>query len=60
MQKERGFGFIKPDEEGSDNLFFHASQVLSPSYEELAISERVEYLEKDTPKGKQAVDIAVI
>ena len=60
MQKEKGYGFIKPDEEGKENLFFHCSRVLIPRYEDLQVEERVEYLEEKTAKGLQAVDVAVI
>jgi CspA family cold shock protein len=59
MRKDKGYGFVKPDEE-SVNLFFHTSRVLSPEYESLNIGDRVEYLEEDVARGKQAVDIAVI
>ncbi len=59
MQKEKGYGFIRPDNEGV-NIFFHASMVLLPKYEELNIGERVEYLEKETTKGWQAVDVAAM
>lgn len=59
MQKDKGFGFIKPDNLGV-NLFFHASNVLSPKYEELKIGERVEYIENEGSRGKYAADVAVI
>ena len=59
MKKDKGYGFIKPDDQNKANIFFHASKVLCPKFEELGLNERVEYLEVETPKGLQAVDIAV-
>ena len=62
MKKEKGYGFIKSDEDehSKDNLFFHATDVLSPVFKELKIGDRVEYLEKETEKGKSAYGVAVI
>lgn len=57
MQKEKGYGFIKQDEEESSNIFFHASRVISPRYDELKENDRVEYLIAETEKGLQAVDV---
>ena len=60
LKKENGYGFIQSDDVKEDNVFFHANHVLSPKFEELVINERVEYLEIESRKGKQAVDIAVM
>ena len=58
LKKSKGYGFIRP-EDGVQNIFFHASGVLSPKFEELKNGERVEYLEAETPKGKKAIDVVV-
>lgn len=59
MKREKGYGFIKTD--GVEkNIFFHARDVLSPEYQQLKIGERVEYLERETPKGIEAYDLAVV
>ncbi len=60
LHRDKGYGFIRPDEQGTANIFFHASGVLSPSFDELVLNERVEFLVKETPKGKQAFDVAVM
>jgi len=62
MQREKGYGFINPDKEehSKDNLFFHAKDVLSPDYQELKVDDRVEYLDKETNKGKAAYGVAII
>ena len=60
MKKENGYGFIKPDTEKEKNIFFHASGVLNPRFDELKVNERVEYLEEVGRIGMRAIDIAVI
>ena len=39
---EKGFGFIKPNSGGAD-LFFHATGVQSPAFDELNEGDPVEY-----------------
>lgn len=62
MKKEKGYGFIKPDgaEERKEDIFFHAREVLSPNFHQLKAGERVEYLVREVPKGKEAYDLAVM
>ena len=60
LKKENGYGFIQSDDVKEDNVFFHANHVLSPKFEELVVNERVEYLEIESRKGKQAVDVVVM
>lgn len=57
MQNEKGYGFIKPDGFEEANIFFHASRVVSPRYEELKVNDKVEYLITETEKGLRAVDV---
>lgn len=62
MKKEKGYGFIRPDgtEERKEDLFFHARGVLSPSFHQLKIGERVEYLVREVSKGNEAYDLVVM
>lgn len=62
MKKEKGYGFIKPDDGkySKDNLFFHARDVLSPEYQGLNLGDRVEYIEKETNKGKIAYGVVAV
>ena len=62
LKKENGYGFIKPDgaEERKEDLFFHARGVLSPSFHQLKIGERVEYLVREVSKGNEAYDLVVM
>ncbi|NLZ80395.1 MAG: cold shock domain-containing protein [Clostridiales bacterium] len=58
IQALRGFGFIRGEDE--QKIFFHASGVINPEFEELKEGNRVEYLEEDSKKGKRAIGIVVI
>lgn len=53
----KGFGFITPDEGGSD-LFAHFSAIVNDGgYKSLAENQRVSFDVTDGPKGKQASNI---
>ncbi|ABE49456.1 MULTISPECIES: cold-shock protein [Methylobacillus] len=53
----KGFGFITPDEGGSD-LFAHFSAIVNEGgYKSLAENQRVSFDVTDGPKGKQASNI---
>lgn len=59
FNQEKGFGFIKPDEDGPD-VFAHFSQISGNGYRSLEENQRVEYDVKDGPKGLQAENIRAI
>ncbi|MDR5171115.1 cold-shock protein [Methylobacillus flagellatus] len=53
----KGFGFITPDEGGSD-LFAHFSAIVNEGgYKSLTENQRVSFDVTDGPKGKQASNI---
>jgi arsenate reductase len=52
----KGFGFITPDE-GSADLFMHASSFQSPDMQALAIGERVAYDAESDSRGVKATNI---
>ncbi|MFL9609189.1 cold-shock protein [Methylobacillus pratensis] len=53
----KGFGFITPDDGGSD-LFAHFSAIVNEGgYKSLAENQRVSFDVTDGPKGKQASNI---
>ena len=58
IQAMRGFGFIRGEDE--EKIFFHASGVINPEFEELKEGNRVEYLEEVTSKGKKAIGVEII
>jgi len=55
---DKGFGFIKSDEDGKD-YFFHMTQCVT-SYEQLSEGDRVEFDTEKSPKGMRAVDVEKI
>jgi CspA family cold shock protein len=52
----KGFGFITPDAGGED-LFAHFSEVRSDGFKTLQENQKVTYVTKQGPKGKQAAEI---
>ena len=52
---DRGFGFIRPMEEGQKDLFFHATQVYGVAFDELHEGDTVSYTIADDPRGKGPV-----
>jgi cold shock CspA family protein len=60
LQKEKRYGFIKPVEEDSKNIFFHFNNlVCGQDLSSLAIGDKAEYFEEDTPKGIQAYEVVI-
>ncbi|GAB4087200.1 cold-shock protein [Myceligenerans cantabricum] len=53
---EKGFGFIAPDEGGSD-VFAHYSAIQTNGYRTLEENQKVEFDVKQGPKGLQAENI---
>ncbi|MBE1877045.1 MULTISPECIES: cold-shock protein [Myceligenerans] len=53
---EKGFGFIAPEEGGSD-VFAHYSAIQTNGYRTLEENQRVEFDVKQGPKGLQAENI---
>ena len=54
LVSDRGFGFILPEEApaAAKDLFFHRSDVLGASYEELRVGQQVAYdLGRDERRG---------
>jgi len=53
---DKGYGFITPDENGSD-LFVHHTGVVGEGYRSLTDGARVSYDAETGPKGPQAVNV---
>jgi len=55
--RDKGFGFITPDD-GSEDVFFHRSR-LAPriEFEELRDGDEVEFQTRPGEKGPQAFDV---
>lgn len=54
----KGFGFITPDESGSD-LFVHHSAIQGSGYKSLAEGAKVSYETEQGPKGPAAANVQV-
>jgi CspA family cold shock protein len=57
--RDKGFGFIVPDD-GSDDVFFHRSR-LGPKiqFEDLREGDEVEFQVRPGDKGPQAFDVKI-
>lgn len=52
---DKNFGFISQD--GSNDIFFHASNLDGVDFDDLREGDNVEFETEDTPKGTAAVNI---
>lgn len=63
INRPKGYGFITPlgkDKRNKDNnLFFHHSKVVEPTFRELERGDLVDYKKTYRHKGDQAVDLVV-
>jgi len=59
IARDKGFGFIIPDD-GGDDVFFHRSR-LAPkvSFDDLREGDEVEFQTRPGEKGPQAFDVKV-
>lgn len=55
----KGYGFITAQDNG-ELIFFHAMGVCEPKFEDIREGQPVEYMLKETPKGKLAIGVVVI
>ena len=56
---EKGFGFITPDQSGSD-LFVHHQAIVGDGYRSLAEGAKVSYDAEQGDKGPKAVNVQAI
>ncbi len=56
-KRDEGYGFIKP-EDGSKDVFFHASALVDITFDELSEGEAVTFDVEEGPKGPAAANIA--
>lgn len=56
---DKGFGFIKPDDGGDRDVFFHARSLTDGlMYDDLREGDAVTFDVEDTEKGPNAVNVA--
>ena len=56
--ENKGYGFIETEEHGE--IFFHRSGISNHGFFGLQKMDRVSFDIKETPRGKQALNIAVL
>jgi CspA family cold shock protein len=54
---DRGFGFIKPDQGGDKDVFFHARSLVGIMYDDLREGEAVTFDLEEGPKGPSAINV---
>lgn len=57
FSRDRGYGFITPDQQGSKDVFVHYSNIEGAGFRNLNEGEQVEFTIEDTPKGPQATRV---
>jgi CspA family cold shock protein len=55
-KRDEGYGFIKP-EDGSKDVFFHASALVDVTFDELTEGEAVTFDVEQGPKGPAAANV---
>ncbi len=56
----KGYGFITPDAEGSEDIFVHYSALEGSGFRSLEENQKVEFEIEETPKGPQAINVVKI
>ena len=54
FNSEKGYGFIAPDDEGSEDVFVHYSAIQTDGFRTLDEGDRVEFTVEAGQKGLQA------
>lgn len=57
LMAEKNFGFIGP-EDGSKDVFFHASGLQGVQFSELNVGDAVSFEVEDSDKGPRAVNVS--
>ncbi len=55
-KRSEGYGFIKP-EDGSNDVFFHASSLMETNFDDLNEGDVVTFDVEEGPKGLAAVNV---
>ncbi len=52
-----GYGFIKPDQEGERDIFFHAQSLLDIAFDDLQEGDKVTFETQKGEKGPHATNV---
>jgi CspA family cold shock protein len=58
FNEEKGFGFIKPDDDGAEDLFVHHTGIAGSGFKSLEEGEKVTYEVTQGRRGLQAVNVS--
>jgi CspA family cold shock protein len=58
FDKQKGFGFIKPDDQ-SEKVFVHFSAIQSSGYKTLEVGQRVNFVLVEGKKGPQVALVTI-
>lgn len=59
FDEKKGYGFITPAE-GQKDVFVHFSAIAGEGFKTLQEGQEVTFEVEDNPKGKQAVNVAIV
>jgi CspA family cold shock protein len=57
FSRVKGYGFIQPDAEGSEDVFVHYSAIRGEGFRNLEEGDAVEFTIEASPRGPQAADV---
>ncbi|MCB9811194.1 MAG: cold shock domain-containing protein [Candidatus Nomurabacteria bacterium] len=56
-KRDNGYGFIKPDQEGEKDVFFHAQSLVDVAFDDLQEGDRVSFDVEEGQKGPAAANV---
>jgi CspA family cold shock protein len=57
FSRVKGYGFITPDQPGTEDVFVHYANIEGSGFRNLNEGEQVEFTVEDSPKGPQATHV---
>ena len=60
LKRDEGYGFIKQDDGGDKDVFFHASSVAEPGFDDLQPGDAVTFDVEEGPKGPAATNVTKV
>lgn len=60
FSNERGYGFVSPDADPEKEYFVHFSSISMAGFKTLQANQKITFELRETPKGVQAVEVALL